>query len=114
MIINNLTFLDSLVSVCSPLIDNKILLTFVNFKDLNITTLFISTIVVLLPLIIFSKTGKIITRAGNGVLAGGAFAAGEQLVDGILDGVKGWIPVSDSGSSSETTGGTSGGTSGGT
>jgi len=49
-----------------------------------LTTLFISTIVVLLPLILYSsKTGKIMTKAGNWVLAGGAFTAGEHIVDGF-------------------------------
>ena len=103
---NNLTFLDSLVSLCSPLIENKILLTCLNLTDLNITTLFISTIVVLLPLIFYSsKSGKIIKKAGKWVLAGGAFTVGEHIVDGILDSVRGWIPASNSSSSTGTTGG---------
>lgn len=103
MIINNLTFLTPLISVCSPLIENKIILTFFNLINQNISTLLISTIVVFLPLIFFAGgTSKIVKRAGKWVLAGGSFAVGEQIIDGIFDAVKGWIPANQGG----TTGGT--------
>ena len=66
MIINNLTFLTPLISVCSPLIENKIILTFFNLINQNISTLLISTIVVFLPLIFFAGgTSKIVKRAGK-------------------------------------------------
>ena len=68
MIINNLTFLEYLFSVCSPLIEMKTgsFINFFNLNSLNITTLFISTIVVLLPLIEYSsKSGKILKEAGK-------------------------------------------------
>jgi len=67
----------------------------------------------LLPLILYaSRGGKIIKRAGKWFLAGGACSAGEQLVDGIWDGVKGLIPTRDSGGSSGSSGGTGGTTAG--
>ena len=57
---------------------------------------FISTIVVLLPLIFFSKQEKSLKElvaAGSLILAGGSFAVGERLANRSLDGVKGRIPA---------------------
>ncbi len=115
MLNNNFSFLsnlDSLIFLCSFLNINKLLFIFNNITNVDIKiVILISVIAAPISLYLLSNIVKIIKRNGVWVLAGGSFAAGELIVNGVWDSITNKYKPTDNSANSGGIGNNTGGSS---